>query len=169
MSVKTYDFSDTTQISPHFNVQEFRCKCGKNHNILIADELISKLEQLYSRLDCNKIIVTSGYRCSAHDKAVGGTGTRQHTKGTAADVVCYDSDNQPISSKTVSCSAQDIGFTGIANITDAYTSTHLDVRESGKYYGDETKGTNTVTSDFYTYYSIASDYHELSAWLEISA
>ena len=25
---KTYDFNDTTQLSPHFNISEFRCKCG---------------------------------------------------------------------------------------------------------------------------------------------
>ena len=32
---------------------------------------------------------------------------------------------------------------------------HLDVRTGAKWYGDETKGTNTVTSDFYRYFGIA--------------
>ena len=41
---KTYDFGNNTQLSPHFNVQEFKCKCGKEHEILIAEELIEKLE-----------------------------------------------------------------------------------------------------------------------------
>ena len=110
MAVKSYNSGDNTQLSPHFNVQEFKCKCGKEHEILIADELIEKLEKLYDALNCSKIIVTSGYRCPVHDKAVGGTSSGQHTKGNAADIVCYGQDGQPVSSKLVCCKAQDIGF-----------------------------------------------------------
>ena len=155
MPVNHYDYNDSTQLSPHFNAREFRCSCGGNHEILIASELVDKLEQLYTALNCSKIIVTSGYRCPEHDKAVGGTSSGQHTKGTAADVCCYGQDGQPISSKTVCCKAQDLGFTGIANITSSYQYTHLDVRTSGKWYGDETKGNGTVTDDFYSYYNIS--------------
>lgn len=155
MAVKTYASNDKTQLSEHFNVQEFRCKCGKSHSILIDSDLISKLEQVFDKLNCSKIIVNSGYRCPEHDKAVGGTSTGQHTKGTAADVVCYDQSGNPISSKLVSCTAQDLGFGGIANITSSYTSTHLDVRTGSKWYGDEVHGTNTVTNDFYSYYNIS--------------
>ena len=155
MSILTYKFDDQTQLSPHFNVREFRCSCGKSHETLLASELIDKLEQLYTALNCSKIIVTSGYRCPDHDKAVGGTSSGQHTKGTAADVCCYGQDGQPISSKTVCCKAQDLGFTGIANITSSYQYTHLDVRTSGKWYGDEKKGNGTVTDDFYSYYNIS--------------
>ena len=155
MNVKKCQFSDSTQLSPHFNVREFRCSCGKVHETLIASELINKLEALYTALNCSKIIVTSGYRCPEHDKAVGGTSSGQHTKGTAADVCCYGHSGQPISSKTVCCKAQDLGFTGIANITSSYQYTHLDVRTSRKWYGDETKGNGTVTDDFYSYYNIS--------------
>lgn len=155
MTVKSFSATDNTQLTEHFNAREFRCKCGKSHDFLISDELVSKLEQLYAALGCGKIIVNSGYRCPEHDKAVGGTSTGQHTKGTAADVVCYDKSGSVISAKTVCCKAQDLGFSGIANITGAYTSVHLDVRTEAKWYGDETKGTNTVTSDFYSYFSVA--------------
>lgn len=48
--------------------------------------------------------------------------------------------------------AQDIGFTGIVNITMAYQYTHVDVRQNGKWCGDEVHGNNTVTYDFYKYY-----------------
>lgn len=155
MSILTYKFDDQTQLSPHFNAREFRCSCGKSHETLIASELVDKLEALYTALNCSKIIVTSGYRCPEHDKAVGGTSSGQHTKGTAADVCCYGQDGQPISSKTVCCKAQDLGFTGIANITAAYQYTHLDVRTSAKWYGDEIHGNGTVTDDFYKYFGIA--------------
>ncbi len=61
--IKTYNYTDNTQLSPHFNAQEFRCKCGKAHDFQIDDDLITKLEALYSTLNCSKIIVTSGFRC----------------------------------------------------------------------------------------------------------
>ena len=60
--IKTYPYCDDTQLSPHFNVQEFRCKCGKAHDILVAEELVDKLEILFSKLNCSKIILTSGHR-----------------------------------------------------------------------------------------------------------
>lgn len=157
MPVNHYDYNDSTQLSPHFNAREFRCSCGKSHGTLIASQLVDKLESLYTALNCSKIIVTSGYRCPEHDKAVGGTSSGQHTKGTAADVCCYGQDGQPISSKTVCCKAQDLGFTGIANITNSYQYTHLDVRASGRWYGDETKGNSTVTDDFYSYFGISKN------------
>ena len=150
-----YAYEDNPQLSPHFCAREFRCKCSSPHTFQVSEQLISMLERLYMALDCGKIIVSSGYRCASHDKAVGGNGAGQHTKGTAADVVCYDKSGNIISAKTVCCKAQDLGFGGIANITGAYTSVHLDVRTGAKWYGDEIKGTNTVTSDFYRYFGIA--------------
>lgn len=150
-----YAYEDNPQLSPHFSAREFRCKCSSPHTFQVSEQLISMLEQLYAALDCGKIIVSSGYRCAAHDKAVGGNGAGQHTKGTAADVVCYDKSGSVISAKTVCCKAQDLGFGGIANITGAYTSVHLDVRTGSRYYGDETKGTNTVTNNFYSYFGIS--------------
>ena len=154
MPVNHYDYNDSTQLSPHFNAREFRCSCGKSHGTLIASELVDNLETLYTALNCSKIIVTSGYRCPEHDKAVGGTSSGQHTKGTAADVCCYGQDGQPLSSKTVCCKAQDLGFGGIANITSSYQYTHLDVRTGYRWLGDETKGNGTVTEDFYKYFGI---------------
>lgn len=155
--IKTYPFKDNTQITPHFNVNEFKCKCGKVHNILISDELVSKLEELYAKLNCSKIIISSGYRCNMYDRTVGGNGAGQHTKGTAADICCYGQDGNPISSKIVCCTAQDLGFGGIANITSSYIYTHVDVRTGYRWLGDETVNNNTVTSDFYQYFSISKE------------
>ena len=151
-----YQYSDSTQITQHFNAKEFRCKCGKEHAFSISNELVDKLEKLYAALNCSKIIVTSGYRCPTHDKNVGGNGTGQHTLGNAADICCYGQDGQPISSKIVCQKAQDIGFTGIANITAAYIYTHVDVRPNGKWYGDEVHSNGSVTDDFYKYFSTSN-------------
>lgn len=154
-----YPYNSTTQLSPHFRANEFRCKCGKNHDTEINPSLVEKLEKIYTSLGCSKIIVTSGYRCPEHDKsaAVGGNGKGQHTLGTAADICCYGKDGKPISSKKVCCAAQDAGFMGIANITRDYIYTHVDVRSGAtKWLGDETVTTSySVCSNFYDYYKLS--------------
>lgn len=158
--IKTYSSNSTDQISAHFNITEFKCKCGKTHDTKLDTLLTDNLERLFSALNCSKIIVNSGYRCSTHDLNVGGNGSGQHTKGTAADIVCYDQKNNKISSKKVCCAAQDVGFNGIANIDSTYTATHVDVRV-GKWYGNEAlgaAGTNyTITNDFYSYFGLTKE------------
>ncbi len=166
--IKKYEFGDNTQLSPHFNAKEFRCKCDKEHDFEVNEKLVENLEKLYKNLNCSKIIVTSGYRCATHDKNVGGNGTGQHTKGNAADICCYGQDGQPISSKTVCYTAQDIGFTGIANIDTSYQHTHVDVRTGSNWHGDETKGNNSVTSDFYQYLGIQKEDKNLMKGIDIS-
>lgn len=151
-----YKYNDKTQLAEHFNVQEFRCKCGGAHDILVNQELPAKLEKLHKALHCSKIIINSGHRCSAHDRAVGGSGSGQHVSGNAADIVCFDKDGNRIDSRKVSCAAQDIGFKGIANIDKQYNATHVDARPSGSWLGDEVVTTAySVTDDFYKYYKLS--------------
>ncbi len=155
MSIKTYKSTDRTQLTEHFNVQEFRCKCGGNHDTKLDTVLADKLEKLHNALDCSKIIINSGYRCPTHDRNVGGSGAGQHVNGCAADIVCYDKNNNRISSKKVCCAAQDVGFGGIANIDVTYTATHVDTRTSNFWKGDEVKtSAYSVTDDFYKYYGL---------------
>ena len=163
--IKTFKSTDKTQLTEHFNVSEFRCKCGGTHDTKLDTALVEKLEQLFKALNCSKIIVNSGYRCSTHDKNVGGSGVGQHVNGTAADIVCYDKSGKKISSKVVCCAAQDVGFSGIANIDSTYTAAHVDVRSSLKWFGDETVTTAySVCSDFYSHYKLSkSDVYGNSA------
>lgn len=155
MAVKTYSLKkDGNKLcSAHTKVREMRCKDGTD-KILIDEKLMEMVEKLFAALKCTKYIITSGYRTPSHDKEVGGNGRGQHTKGTAVDCYFYGADGKVISAKEVSCIAQDLGFKGIANITSSYQAIHLDMRTSGKYYGNEVYGTSTVTSDFYAYYGI---------------
>lgn len=152
-TVKPYAFTDNTQLTQHFNVSEFRCKCGDDHDTLLDVTLVDMLEQVFSALNCSKIIVNSGYRCAKHDKTVGGNGNGQHTKGKAVDIVCYDQSGAKILSKIVTCAAQDLGFNGIARIDD--TAVHLDNRIGSKWYGDETITTSkSITDNFYNYWGL---------------
>ncbi len=160
MSVKTYSYKNQKNVfvSPHTQVKEFASISGGklySDNVLIDENLLLMIEKLFSKLNCKKYIITSGYRTAEHDRAVGGNGVGQHTKGKAVDCRFYDKNGSVISAKIVCCVAQDLGFPGIANISAKYQNVHLDVRENGTYKGDEIKGTNTVTSDFYSYFGIS--------------
>ena len=142
------------KITTHFHSTEFKCKCGCG-KIYIEEKLVNKLETLFSKLNASKCIISSGYRCSKHDKAVGGNGTGQHTKGYAVDCVYYDKNGNIIPSKIVICVAYDLDiFRGIAKINNNYT--HLDMRSSGYYKGDETVSFNSVWTNPYTYFGVSA-------------
>ncbi|MDE5583737.1 MAG: hypothetical protein K2J08_08530 [Ruminococcus sp.] len=102
---KSYNYNDNTQLTEHFNVAEFHCKCGKNHDTVLNSELPEKLENLFKDLNCSAIIINSGYRCPTHSVNIGDSATDYHTQGYAADIVCYDHSGNKISSKKVSCVA----------------------------------------------------------------
>ncbi|MDE6775810.1 MAG: hypothetical protein K2J37_05905 [Ruminococcus sp.] len=156
--MNTYKSTDRTQLTTHFNLSEFKCKCGGTHDTYLDLTLANKLEQLHKALNCSKIIINSGYRCAFHDRNVGGNGSGMHTQGLAADIVCYDKDEKRISSKIVSCAAQDIGFGGIANIDSTYTATHVDTRTSNFWKGDEVITLSySICTDFYSYYKLSKE------------
>lgn len=72
------------RLSAHFRFREFACKhCGW---IRVHGSLPSALETYRARLSPTGVGVVSGYRCSQHNKAVGGASNSQHLYGTAADI-----------------------------------------------------------------------------------
>ena len=154
--VTTFSANDKTQISKHFNVQEFKCKCGSSHNILINLYLVYILEKIMDTMNCSMTIINSGYRCPNYDKKIGGF-VGQHGIGNAVDAVFYDEKKKVINTKLIACVAQDLGLGGIANITKTYTAIHLDARTSNIWKGDEIVSNNTVTNDFYSYYGLTKD------------
>lgn len=68
----------------HFTIGEFACKCGCGAND-IEEELIRRLDLMRRTYYPWALTVTSGYRCPAHDRAVGGKGN--HPTGLAADLL----------------------------------------------------------------------------------
>lgn len=136
-------------LSEHFKVKEFK---SYDDEILIDDDLIKLLEQIFKSLECSKIIITSGYRTPLHDKQVGGNGRGQHTLGKAADFVAYDKNNKIIHAKYVCCAAQDLNVQGIGFIAD--NATHIDTRSvQNKWWGDEARD-NDYIQDFYEYFGV---------------
>jgi uncharacterized protein YcbK (DUF882 family) len=55
--------------------------------VKVHPAIIKLLEQLEQRFPGKKIIIRSGYRSPAHNKAVGGAPASKHMNGTAVDVV----------------------------------------------------------------------------------
>ena len=148
MAVKTYKYNDKTQLTEHFKVSEWKCKCGKNHEIKIDDKLPKLLETLRTKLNASRGDIYSGYRCPTHDKNVGGRGTGSHTLGYSVDIIFYDKNNKPIPSSKVALLLEDLGHQyGVAyrcgGSKDNTGRIHIDTRPR-KWYGDESKS-NTLS------------------------
>ena len=77
----------------YYEMKEFACKCcgqlppSAEQNLQALVEHV--LDPARERLGM-PITVNSGYRCPAHNKAVGGVKNSQHLKGEAADITCAD-------------------------------------------------------------------------------
>ena len=71
------------RVSKYFKPQEFGCKhCG---HYILNEELLTVLDDVREHFSAPTVI-TSGTRCTAHNKAVGGAVRSQHLYGTAADI-----------------------------------------------------------------------------------
>ena len=54
--IKTFKSTDRTQLTTHFNVSEFKCKCGGSHDTKLDTDLADKLEKL---LQVQNILITN--------------------------------------------------------------------------------------------------------------
>lgn len=143
--------TSSKKITTHFHSTEFRCPHCKV--IKIDENLVSKMEKLFSKLNASKCIISSGYRCTAYDIRIGGFAGR-HSQGLAADCCYYDKNGKIIPSKIVICVAYDLGiFGGIAKIDNNYI--HLDNRSGSKYRGDETVSNNSCWTNPYNYFGVS--------------
>ena len=93
----------------------------------IDPELVRKLQQLRDRIG-KPISITSGYRCPAHNRAVGGATQSQHLTGKAADITV-----KGMAPAVVADHAEAVGFGGIGRYA---TFTHVDTRsEKARWNG----------------------------------
>lgn len=68
----------------HFKLSEFSCKCGCNH--LPKDKIMLIMDQVREDYG-HSIIISSGKRCAAHNKKIGGAPKSRHVVGDACDLV----------------------------------------------------------------------------------
>ena len=107
------------KLSEHFQAREFACSCCGM--VLVHPELVRKLEGLRSAVGA-PVNVTSGYRCSSCNKAVGGAENSYHLFGMAADIWV-----EGISPQQLAEIAANIGFDGIG-VYPEQGFVHVDVR-----------------------------------------
>ena len=133
----------TANISNNFKISEFACKDGSDE-IKIDTDLVVILQKIRDHFG-KSITINSGYRTSAHDKAVGGPGSGYHTKGQAADIVVSGVD--PL---TVGLYAAELlGTTGGIEIGDGYC--HVDTRtDRWRAFTTSGGGAYTTVTDFGT-------------------
>jgi len=86
------------KLTNNFNKSEFKCNCGcemPNEVFLQIQKLASQLQYIrdFIRLPIN---ITNAYRCSSHNKKVGGVSNSQHILGKAADLQVNDSNPEAI-------------------------------------------------------------------------
>ena len=126
MAIKKYTKGKAIKLSENFNSTEFDCKCGAACSSTLIDEtLVALLQQIRNHFK-KPIIITSGYRCAAHNKEVGGATNSYHTKGQAADIVVYG-----VSPQEVAKYAESIGIKGIG-LYDSFV--HIDTRTSKSFW-----------------------------------
>lgn len=115
---KIYELQDADCTPAHFSYAEVDGGCGAGGysggsvgeatvkaNLLRA---MWRAEALRQRLGNQPLTVTSGFRSQACDRQVGGSGTGQHTYGTAIDLV-----SSTVSFCTIAGGARYTGFGGI--------------------------------------------------------
>lgn len=142
MAVKKYKKGAAARLAEHFVLGEFDCH-GKTccSSTLVDEGLITRLEALRKKLGGKSINVTSGYRCSKHNKAVGGAAGSYHVKGCAADITVSG-----IEPEEVAKAAESVGFRGIILYTKK-RFVHVGERPT-KYYAKNTGSSVTKVSTF---------------------
>ena len=73
-----------TLLSRSFRAKEFACKDGTDP-LFVDSELVQVLQAIRDHFGA-PVVITSGYRTAAHNRAVGGAVYSQHQYGRAADI-----------------------------------------------------------------------------------
>ena len=75
--------------SPFFKPEEFACKCNYDSCVdalnFMSEQLLDAIFKIRAQVDF-PMIVNSAYRCSKHNKDVGGSRYSYHCKGMAVDI-----------------------------------------------------------------------------------
>lgn len=108
-------------LSKNFKSDEFKCHCNKCDGGKMSEAFIERLQKLRDLLNF-PLVITSGYRCEAHNKSEGGHNTSMHMLGRAADI----SASNGALKYALMCGAMTVGFKGIGI---GKTFVHVDDRD----------------------------------------
>lgn len=109
-------------LSKNFKAIEFQCKCGSCLNQKIEKKLVRRLQELRESFDTG-IFVNSGFRCSTHNKNVGGVPNSRHMEGDAADIRVPS-----FSPSKIAQEYEKLGYGNDSGIGIYNSFTHIDTR-----------------------------------------
>ena len=72
-------------LNKFFARKEFKCKCNKCDYSTVDAELLTVITDVREHFG-KPVVINSGHRCPAHNKAVGGAANSIHMTGKAADI-----------------------------------------------------------------------------------
>ena len=141
MAVKSYKKGNSTQLSTNFNSSEFDCHGSGCCSLTLIDEkLVNYLQKIRDHFG-KPVNVSSAYRCSSHNKSVGGVTGSRHTKGEAADIYING-----VAPAEIAKYAESLGILGIGlyeTNADGFF-VHVDTRTSKSFwYGQSEKYCST--------------------------
>lgn len=113
-------------LTANFSRWEFACKCGCGLDTIDAGT-VSECQAVRDHFD-RKVTVTSGSRCEAYNKAIGGFPDSQHKHCRAADIVV---DQVPAHLVQEFFEQQGVG--GLGSYDDF---THVDTRKGRARWGN---------------------------------
>lgn len=124
--IKQYEKGKAVKLSTNFKSTEFDCH-GKGccKATWIDDDLVDFCQKVRDNFG-KSVVINSGYRCTIHNKAVGGAGKSKHVNGMAADIVV-----KGIDPKEVAKYCESIGVLGIG-LYDTFV--HIDTRTKKAFW-----------------------------------
>lgn len=152
MAIVTYEKNSGAKLTENFKVSEFACK-GKGccSTIKVDEQLVNYLQIIRDHFG-KPVTITSAYRCSKHNKAVGGASGSNHVKGMAADIKVKD-----VAPAEVAKYAESIGIRGIGlyeTSKDGYF-VHIDTRTKKSFwYGQKQAKRTTFGGSPYAGYTL---------------
>lgn len=121
-----YTKGKAVKLSSNFKSSEMDCKGrGCCSTTLVDNQLIKHLQKIRNHFG-KPVVINSGFRCSTHNKAVGGSSGSKHKQGAAADIKING-----VSPRKVAAYAEKIGVKGIG-LYDTFT--HIDTRTKKFYW-----------------------------------
>ncbi len=118
---KQYRKGCNFQLSKNFNSDEFDCKCNYSDCqwTIVDTDHIEKLQKMRTKWK-KSIRITSGYRCSKHNKDEGGSTNSRHVRGDATDI--------EVKNKSISVVQKDCDKASFDGLGRYDTFTHVDSR-----------------------------------------
>ena len=141
MAIKSYTKGTAVQLSTNFKSTEFDCHgSGCCSTTQIDEKLVQYLQQIRTHFG-KSVNVSSGYRCTTHNKNIGGATGSKHSTGQAADIYING-----VAPAEIAKYAESIGILGIGlyeTDKDGHF-VHVDTRTTKSFWYGQSEAKRTT-------------------------